>query len=299
MHKKTIVISLIAILIISIFIQPSLEAEESVWWDENWKYHQKIYIPIDTSLEEAKYQPIDIRINFNNSCWAKDELEHSIRILCLYKNSWYPLDLQIYDLGFVDSSHISSCSIVFLIPEFIDGTEGYYIFYDGNSKPRVNYNDHVSIDEDYYSLEPISGTKLDSSFYEIKQDDEIIYAVAYDGNAIDNTICQEVTKVKPGKTYLEPKFGDQYASFHFVYWYTKYNEKTEEWDWVYPAISADKLVSKQVLIDGNLMVKFRIISESKNGQLRTDATYTYYYNPTPNKRLRIDVKNEVYDWRKI
>jgi hypothetical protein len=36
-------------------------------------YKQEIMVPFDTSNETAKYQPIDMRIMFDNPCWGKNE----------------------------------------------------------------------------------------------------------------------------------------------------------------------------------------------------------------------------------
>jgi len=55
----------------------------------------------------------------------------------------------------------------------------------------------------------------------------------------------------------------------------------------------DKLISKKISIDGNLMVKFNIISNTLSDDFQTTATYKYYYCPTENKRISAHVKHEA------
>jgi len=47
---------------------------------ENLAFKQELTIPIDTSFDYAKFQPIDIRVKFDSPCWARDETTNSIRI---------------------------------------------------------------------------------------------------------------------------------------------------------------------------------------------------------------------------
>ena len=78
---KKIVISgiLLTILLSSVGIPTSSQGEPS-WWDENWSFRQEIQLPTSTEDSFVKYQPIDIRIKFNDVCWAKNEHEHSVRV---------------------------------------------------------------------------------------------------------------------------------------------------------------------------------------------------------------------------
>ena len=50
-------------------------------WNNDWAYKQEINLPIQTLEDFAKFQPIDIHIEFNNPCWVKNENEHSVRVL--------------------------------------------------------------------------------------------------------------------------------------------------------------------------------------------------------------------------
>ena len=95
--KYTIRLTITIILIIMLF--PSyFSFANSNQWDNKWSYSQEIKIPFDTNLEIAKFQPIDIKVDFQNPCWTKNDLEHSIRIVCWDGNSWHELESQIYSL---------------------------------------------------------------------------------------------------------------------------------------------------------------------------------------------------------
>ena len=63
------------------FLSPSVISSSDLWWDDLWSFRQEIKLNIDTSQENAKYQPIDIRIEFDNPCWAINETVHSMRII--------------------------------------------------------------------------------------------------------------------------------------------------------------------------------------------------------------------------
>ena len=115
MNKKLVGYIIVSIIFLSILVPTSFSvSDEAPWWNENWSYREEIVIPIDTSLEEAAYQPIDILIEFNNSCWAIDENEHSVRVIVQESGRFQELESQIYDLNYSDETHISSCSLVFL-----------------------------------------------------------------------------------------------------------------------------------------------------------------------------------------
>jgi len=70
LQKKSIVYSLLLITVWLILV-PVNSSYESLWWNEGWSHRQRIDIPINTNSDIAKYQPIDTRIEFNESCWAK------------------------------------------------------------------------------------------------------------------------------------------------------------------------------------------------------------------------------------
>jgi len=294
MHKKLVSYSIIIIMLFTVFnsIYYVSSEENDIFVTPDFKYYKKIDIPIDTGLTQAKYQPIDIRIIFNNTCWAKNSEKHSIRIKCLKNNIWYELESQIYDLIHIENNIISECKIVFLIPEYADGSEEYYVFYDDLEKTGPNYDDRVKITDSYEERKPITGIYLRSYYYEITQEGQIIFAIAYDGTSIDDKLCQDVTKLKPNAKDTRYSNGDKLAGFKFIYWF---QVKTEdgEWDWVDDPIEADNMLEKKILVDGNLMVKVKIVSISDEKRIKTTNVYTYYYNPTDQKRLKVHMKNEV------
>ena len=284
MRRKAIVYFILLIVIWSILTPVNL-SYESLWWDDGWSYCQEIDIPIDTNSEIAKYQPIDTRIEFDKSCWAKNKDEHSIRICCLNGNSWNELESQIYNLEHIDENHVKSCNIVFLIPEFANGNEQYYVYYDDSEKPGPGYTNHVDVEESFYRYEPISGYPLESYYYKIIDEGYIIYAVAQEGQVIGYNTSQHVTKMNDKVTEVKPKNGNLFAAFDFKYCYG-------EGLFGYSSTS-QHLVSKEILVNGNLMVEVGIVSISNMGDLQTTATYKYYHCPTSNTRIHAHVRHET------
>jgi len=275
---------IIITVLLFLFIPNNLSLADSKSWDTNWSYNQEIEIPFDTSLEIAHLQPIDIKVEFKNPCWAKNELENSIRVVCWDGQNWHELESQIYSLEASKENFISSCNVVFLIPSFVDGSEKYYIYYDDAEKHTPNYIDHVQIEDLYYRYEPISGYPLESYYYKITDDRYVPYAVSYQGELMGYNTCQHVTKLKTQSVEVLPKNGEVFAAFDFKYAYEKslfgYSSTSQ------------KLVSKEILIDGNLMLEFRISSISKLNDLQTTAIYKYYHCPSTNKRIHTHVKHE-------
>ena len=280
-----VVILLLTILLFSAVIPINSSASNPDWWNSNWSYSQKIDIPIDTSLDLAKYQPVDMRFEFNNKCWAKNEKEHSIRVVCWDGSKWHELESQIYDLDKSDENHIKACSLVFLIPNIEEGNEKYFVYYDESQTNSPNYFDHVQIENSYYKYEPISGYPLESDYYKIIDDGYITYGVSTKGQFMGYNTCQHVTKMKENTTEMLPKNGYLFAAFDFRY---SYDEGLFDY-----SSTSQRLISKEITTDGNLMVEFGIISESKFKDLKTTATYKYYHCPTSNTRMHVHVKHEA------
>ncbi len=256
-------------------------------WDEGWSYRIELDLPIDTSKDCSNNQPIDLKVNFNRPCWGINESHHSVRVCCWYNNNWRELESQIYDLELTSNIRIRSCRVVFLTPDFVDGSERYFVFYDDSSKSPVDYKDHVSVKDEYYYYEPISEINAEANYYEIKQDGYVIYGVGQKGKAINRHLSQCIV----GQKDLAKKFSgfDTHPIATFCF---SYHHGTEEDD----EISSDqKLVSKDILVDGNLMVKFGIESSSTDGSLKTTNIYRYYYCPTAKKRMQVHVKHEVLE----
>ena len=144
---------------------------------EDFVFKQEIEIPFDTSLPEAKYQPIDVRIDFENSCWGKDDKAHSIRVGMDDKTSITELESQVYNIEFSNNEIIASCNLVFLIPENVDGKEKYYVFYDSSEKESANYEKRVEVFDAHYFYEPIPGQVIDVDYYGMKEGDVYVYGV--------------------------------------------------------------------------------------------------------------------------
>jgi len=286
MSKRIILYIILSNILLSLFIPNISIADEATWWNENWSFRQEILIPINTSDEHAKYQPIDIHIVFNNPCWARNEDEHSIRVIFQEDERFSELESQIYDLEFDDGGYIKSCNLVFLIPTQANGNERYFVYYDDKSKPGPNYQKRVEIDESYYKYEPIQGLGFESSYFKITEGEEIIYAVNKEGTVLGDKVSQQVTRLKKGAKDILPHNTDQVVSFAFVYWWYK----NGKW---FAISAAERFISKQLFVDGNLMVKFGIVSESKDSLIKSTVIYKYYYCPTEDKRLYTHVKHEV------
>jgi len=288
MNKKLAIISLLILVLPSVLVSSSLSEEEIPWWNSDWCFRQEIRIPFNTSEEYAKFQPVDFRIDFDNPCWAKDENEHSVRVVFQHGDISKELESQIYDLDYTKQDYINSCNLVFLIPEEVDGSEKYFVYYSDTPKASPGYKNHVDVDESYYSYEPVPGLFFESSYYKIIEDGFIIYAVTQEGEAFNEKISQQVTKLKEGSEYVMPNMGDQLVSFDFFYWWLR----NGKWSHI---SSSEHLVSKQVFVDGGLMVKFGIVSESDNGLLRSKVIYKYYYSPGEDKKIYTNVTHEVTD----
>ncbi len=292
LHKinKRLVVCFVIILMGSLWSVPNASSgDELPWWNNRWSFRQEILLPIDTGRESAAFQPIDIPVEFDNQCWAKTEEEHSIRVIYQEGKVLLELDSQIYDLVYEDNTHISSCSLVFLIPSGASGAEHYYVYYHNEATPSLSYRDQVVIDESYYQYEPIQGLSFESQFYKITEGNTIVYAISQGGFFLDSPICQQVTKMKPNVQEVRPNSGEAVASFDLVYWHLH----GDVWK---KSSTSEQLISKELMVDGNLMVKFGIVSQSADGLFRTTAIYKYYYCPIEEKRINVHVKHELLNY---
>lgn len=281
-HHIFILLFLLLILIPSIY---STEIPNT--WHDEYSFIQKIDLLIETSNTHAHHQPIDLPITFSNPCWAKNENEHSIRVICQQDTKWYELESQIYDLESTETNYISKCNLIFLIPEFADGREAYYVLYDDSEKESPAYTDHVRYQESSYHYEPIPGYPLQSEYYEIIDDGFINYMISYDGEFMGYDTCQHVYKMIDGTTEILPKNAELFASFDYKYCY---NDGLFDY-----SSTSQRLVSKEVVTDGNLMIEIGIVSTSKFNDLKTTATYKYYHCPDSNKRIHVNVIHETLE----
>ncbi len=290
LYLKTLLLSLTLLMLTFESKTIAKDLDNNEWWN-NWSYREKIDIPIDTSLSESKYQPIDIRVEFKEPCWVEDENHYSIRVICQSNGELVELESQIYDLHFIDDSHIDSCGVVFLIPGFADGEEEYYVYYDDTEKPAPNYTDHVKVEESYYRYEPIPGYPLESLYYKIIDDGFVIYTIAQQGHFMGYSTGQHITKMKRNIKLVSPQNGELFAAFDFRYCYD-----IGLFDY---SSTSQKLLSKEIIVDGNLMVQMRITSTSNREDLETTAIYTYYHSPSNESRIRIHVTHRVLEDVKV
>ncbi len=287
LNKKPVIRLFIFSVILLLFFPTYQIQAKSSDWDQNWSYSNEIILPIDTSIEEARYQPVDFHYEFDHPCWAINENEHSIRICCWDGGTWHELESQIYQLETIDDDTISSCNIVFLVPEFADGSEEYYLYYDDSETPLPDYPDHINYEESFFRYEPISGYPLESDYYKVIDDNCIKYAISFNGQFMGYNICQHIMKMKNGVTEVVPNNIELFAAFDF-----KYTYETSLFGY---SSTSQKVLSKEVLTDGNLMLEVCIVSTSKYNDLKTTATYKYYHNPSLNSRIHVHVKHETLE----
>ena len=265
----------------------ALSYEDTIPTDiENLSFKQELTIPIDTSLESAKFQPIDIRVDFDNPCWAKNETIHSVRVAYGGGSDLTEIESQIYDLKSSDgSSNIEACSLVFLIPKEATGEETYYVLYSDSETSPPEYEDHLSVKDTHYFYEPISGQIIDFDYYQIIEGEYIVYGICQQGELLGEGMFNAVIKLKPNSTEFETVYAEQVAAFSMSYSIDPAGEKTGT------QLAMD--VSKNVIEDGNLMIRLQIGGISPEGEIKTDDIYTYYYSPTSTKRLDVNVNHEV------
>ena len=285
MVAKMIRVSLLIGVFLFSVVHLPVSAGQDDWWDDSWSFRQELSLDSVTSKESAANQPVDTTIRFESSCWAENETDHSVRVICQNNDDDLELESQLYALEYSDETHITSCNLVFLIPPQTDGTEKYYVYYDESPTTSPDYPDHVSIADSSYFYEPIPGYPLESHFYKITQQDTIRYVVAQEGQFLWYSTSQYVTKLQEGSTEVMPKNGETIASFDYSYYYGD-----EMWQF---NSTSQKLITKEILCDGNLMVSCKILSRSNGDDLQTTAIYKYYYCPTSSERIQVHVVHET------
>ena len=283
---KIMIYLLVALLCTSIFNGNVILADSAKEMDiNNLSFKQEIQIPFDTVLSEAKYQPIDLKIVFENTCWAIDEDKHSVRVAFDDENSLTELESQIYDLKNTDGSHISQCNVVFLIPEEANGKEKYYVLYDSKECGASEYEDHVIVEDTHYFYEPISGQKIDCDYYGIWDDESVIYGVIQTGELLGNPVSQGILKFIPGSKKVETYNIDQLGVFDMRH------GTVAQPGYIGSAWATN--VKKEVIVDGNLMARVRIEGLSPSGAIKTDNIFTYYHSPIEKRRIYVDACHEV------
>lgn len=280
--------SILLITFITIFTPVSLIHVQPVVQSmsvSNQPFNQEIIIPIDTAHPQAAHQPIDIRIHFDNPCWAKNKTHHSIRVAYHDGHEYNEIESQIYDLSHTSNHQIDSCSIVFLIPEDATGKETYHVFYSNKPTDPSQYPNRITVIDTRYFYEPITGQIMNFEYYQIREDDNIIYGICQRGELLGNGMSNTVVKLLPGSKEFSSKNAEQIAGFFTSYSINPPGEHTGT-QWA-------RDISKAILVEGNLMTRIRIKGTAPNNELVTDNVYTYYYNPTDTKRLMVHVNHQT------
>jgi len=285
--KKILMISIILAFLLPghTLVLPSLVHASSF---QDFSHRQEISLPIDTSQPGALHQPIDIHVDFPYPCWAHNETLHSIRVAMDDGSGLEELDSQIYGLEFMDDGYLSGCNLVFLVPRTATGKEKYYLFYDDHETVGVSYPDHITIEDTHYFFEPIPGQKIDFDYYKISQDRYVTYGICQKGVLLGNGVANFVIKMNPNSTEFETMNGDQMGMFSLYYSIDDGSQENTGSAWA-------KNISKEILVDGNLMTRVRISALSPEGTVKTDNIYTYYYAPLSLQRLVVTVHHLVQD----
>ena len=288
--KNAIVFAIIIVLTFS-SLNINISGKEIIPTNENYEFSQEIKIPIDTNNENSIFHPIDLKIYFNNPCWANDEKIHSIRIFCENGQRIEELESQIYDLEFQRKNIVKSCSIVFLIPDFADGDEKYYVYYNSKETEEPNYIAHLDFEDTHYFFEPIPGQIIDFDYYKITDDESINYAIIQKGELLGNPVAFAIAKFKAGTKKVETNKIDQLGIFDMRYGINKYPE--------YTGSSWANKVNKNVIASGNLMIRIKIEGVSPSGVVKTRNIYTYYHCPTDRKMIYINAEHDILKTQNI
>ncbi len=270
MNGKGVAISIVFLLLLLPSIRISSADEFS-----NFPFHQEIKIDVSDGMN----QPVDMPLRFAHPCWAEDERNSSVRIVYDDGSGKKEIESQIYNIHHTDTNHIDSCNIVFLL----HGKGRYYVYYSDERTSPPRYPDHVSVSDGSYYYEPIPGYAIHMNYYLIEQDGYPVYGIGQDGSFLGIDMAQKVVKQLDGRKEFKVFNWEQVASFAF-FWYGGKDEGTDE-----------KLISKKIMVDGNLMVRVGMTSMSSDEKVRTSGVYTYYYCPSKEKRLMEDVKDEALE----
>jgi hypothetical protein len=252
---------------------------------DTFPFKQLLTVPIDTSQDAAKNQPIDLRVTFENPCWGTNETLNAVRVGYDDGSGLQEIDSQVYDLEHADDTHLKACSLVFLIPQEATGSEKYYVVYDSKETDPANYQTHLTLEDTHYYYEPIPGQTIDFDYYGIRQDGFVVYAVVQKGQLLGNPVALSAIKFKPNSTTVETYNLDQLGDFDFRY------GVPGEIDYVGSSFATD--ITKTVLAQGNLMIRVRLQCTSPRADITSDNIYTYYYSPTNAKRIMIDAHHEI------
>lgn len=236
---------------------------------KNEKYY---YERLELNMpNDMKYQPLDISIEFDKPCYAVNEREHSITVLYNGRE----IESQIYNLEFKSKNVLQKCNIVFLYQG-----KGEYIIRYGEEMEEKFYEDHVVVKDSFYYVEPLPGYFASVNYYEIRDDGKSIFGICQEGSILGIEMGNKVIKMVEDAEKFEMKNWRQI--FSFALFHSDGGETGSD----------EKLVSKEILVDGNLMARIALQTVSKDGKLSTAAIYTYYHSPTNEKRLFVKLEHE-------
>ncbi len=251
----------IVILILALFLLPLAPAKNGGY------YYERIEMNMP---DEMKNQPVDISVEFDNPCYAVNERKHSITVLYNGRE----IESQIYNLDFERQNVLRRCNIVFLYQG-----KGEYLIRYGEKMEEKFYEDHVVIKDSFYYIEPLPGYFASLNYYEMRDDGKSIFGICQEGSILGIEMGNKVIKMAEGAEKFEMRNWRQIFSFALFHSNGKETGSDE------------KLVAKEILIDGNLMARIALHTSSRDGKLSTTAIYTYYHSPTEEKRLFVTLEH--------
>lgn len=281
--KRMFVYLIFLLFFFQVLQNSTLSQQTDPWWNNDWEYNQEITIPIDTNNFHTKNQPFDTRINFNNPCWGINEKDHSIRVIYFDGTEFTELESQVYDIEYSKENTISSCSLVFLIPEFANGKERYFVYYDRDKKHSINYPDRVTISKESYYYEYAPGQSVDLDYYKIKDEETCVYGVGIKGKMMMEYASNLIFRQRKDSKEFDLKNWDQMVGFIF-----QYDKKNGD-----VITTRHSLISNEIIIDGNLMIEFGIKSINNDKTATTTNFYKYYHCPSDCKKISVDSKSEI------
>jgi len=143
----------------------------SSWWNTSWEYRINVTVSEPNSIARNNW-PIDVRIDFSPPAY-----KYSIRVIEPIAGEWNEIPYQIWNITYVNSTHIQSATITFPVIINKGETKIYQVYWSINYKDPPAYSKALTLEE--ISI-PTYGTK-----YRIKSTGT--YGVEYSAEFVSNS----------------------------------------------------------------------------------------------------------------
>ena len=71
--QHIVVASMLLLLLLPVLSLPGSSQGDTIpVWNTSWSYQQELQLPLPTNDTAARFQPIDLRIAFENPCWTEN-----------------------------------------------------------------------------------------------------------------------------------------------------------------------------------------------------------------------------------